>query len=359
MYQQNLDTTMIRPTVRMDVDQATTAHRAAPSGPPQVVPRQDMSRRAPATPIAHTSPPDQWAAWGVTNQDATKAPRLTPLAYTTPPDQRIIARQADQNATLSADQRLDAGAANQNATPPRQPAPAYARPPDPRWAAEAGDHRSPALTPLAYVAPRSLAGAGDQAAPELELDVAPAADAPVDVAPADKGAKKAKKPAQPSFWRDLLALLVKITVLAVGIVLVFSTVYGVSRNADADMNPMVKDGDLVLFYRLEKSYAAGDLAVLQFQGQSQVRRVIAIAGDTVDISDAGLLINGALVQEPDIYQDTRRYDTAVVFPLTVGAGQVFVLGDARDNATDSRTYGAVDEKDTLGTVITILRRRGF
>ena len=58
-----------------------------------------------------------------------------------------------------------------------------------------------------------------------------------------------------------------------------------------------------------------------------------------------------------IYQQTQRYAVGATFPLTVGEGQVFVLGDARENATDSRVYGAVEVKDTLGKVITILRRR--
>jgi len=44
-------------------------------------------------------------------------------------------------------------------------------------------------------------------------------------------------------------------------------------------------------------------------------------------------------------------------PLTLGAGQVFVLGDARQNATDSRVYGAVNTKDTLGKVITVIKWR--
>jgi signal peptidase I len=125
------------------------------------------------------------------------------------------------------------------------------------------------------------------------------------------------------------------------------------------MTPAVKDGDLVMFYRLDKEYAAGDLTILSYQGEREVRRVVAIAGDTVDITKEGLLINGAIQQELNIYEETPRYAEGIDFPLTVGEGSVFVLGDSRENATDSRIYGAVRASDTEGTVVAIVRRRGL
>ena len=162
-----------------------------------------------------------------------------------------------------------------------------------------------------------------------------------------------------STTRELLNLLIKIGAIAAVLVLTFTFVYGLERNTDPGMTPAVKDGDLVMFYRLDKDYAVGDLLLVDFQGESQVRRVVAKAGDTVDISDGGLIVNGALQQEPNIYEQSRRYADGVSFPLTVGPGQVFVLGDARENASDSRVYGPLDAKDTGGTVIVIVRGRGL
>ena len=158
---------------------------------------------------------------------------------------------------------------------------------------------------------------------------------------------------------DLGALVVKILVIAICFMLIFTFFYGFYRNSGPDMNPMVKDGDLVLFYRLAKDYAIGDLAVLDVQGERQVRRVIARAGDIVDVTEDGLLINGGLQHEPDIFQQTWRFANSISFPITVGEGQVFVLGDAREDASDSRQYGPVNTGDTLGTVITVIRRRGL
>ena len=74
----------------------------------------------------------------------------------------------------------------------------------------------------------------------------------------------------------------------------------------------------------------------------QARRVLAAAGDEVDITEEGLFINGSLQQEHDIYEETIRYVTGIEFPLMVGEGQVFVLGDGRENAIDSRVYGCIN-----------------
>ena len=170
---------------------------------------------------------------------------------------------------------------------------------------------------------------------------------------------QSEQPRAASAWRELGVLGIKIAVIALTLALIFTFVYGFHRNTDPDMAPMTKTGDLVLFYRLNNNYAIGDLIVLDFQGQRQIRRIVAGAGDTVDIADGGLIVNGAMQQEPEIYAETWRYENGIIFPLTVQTGQVFVLGDARENATDSRVYGSVDTKDILGTVITVIRRRNF
>jgi len=162
---------------------------------------------------------------------------------------------------------------------------------------------------------------------------------------------------EPSLLKELMFLFAKIAAIIFAFVLVFTLMFGLCRNPDASMDPAVRDGDLVMFYRLDKDYMAQDTLVLEFEGQKQVRRVIAVAGDTVDITEEGLLVNGALQQEKEICSATKRYEEGVEFPYIVGEGEVFVLGDRRDNASDSRIYGTVKNKDTLGKVMLILRWR--
>jgi len=164
----------------------------------------------------------------------------------------------------------------------------------------------------------------------------------------------------PAILKDLLFLLMKIGVIFLAVILIFTFLFGIVRYDEPSMAPAIKDGDLVVFYRYTHGgYQARDAIVLEQNGKKQVRRVIATAGDSVDITEDGLIINGSLQQEQEIFQRTERYEEGRDFPLTVPEGYVFVLGDSRTNATDSRVYGPVRTDDTLGKVMTVIRRRGI
>jgi signal peptidase I len=164
----------------------------------------------------------------------------------------------------------------------------------------------------------------------------------------------------PPVLKDLLFLLLKIALIALTFLLLFTFLFGILRYQEPYMTPAIKDGDLVIFYRYTKvGYLPQDALALKLNGQTQVRRVVATAGDTVDITADGLKINGALQQETEIYQQTERYEEGVSFPLTVPEGEVFMLGDSRTGATDSRMYGCVKVEDTLGKVMAVIRRRSI
>ena len=162
-----------------------------------------------------------------------------------------------------------------------------------------------------------------------------------------------------SLGQDIIYLLIKIAVIVFIVVLLFTFMFGVHRVIDISMQPAIQDGDIVVFYRLDKTYVASDVLIVRYNGEQQVRRVIAVAGDVVDITEDGLLVNDSRVQESNIQEETLRYEEGISFPLTVKAGQVFVLGDGRERSIDSRLYGAVETKDTLGKVMMIVRRRNI
>jgi len=160
-------------------------------------------------------------------------------------------------------------------------------------------------------------------------------------------------------FKEILYLMLKITVIMVVLMLIFTFLFGIHRINDDVMWPAIKEGDLIVFYRLDKSYAAGDTAVVKYESEKQVRRIVATAGDTVDITEDGLVINGAPQFETIIFEETDRFVEGIDFPVKVGEGEIFVLGDSRKDATDSRIYGCVAVKDTLGKVVTVIRRRGI
>lgn len=168
-----------------------------------------------------------------------------------------------------------------------------------------------------------------------------------------------KKKQLRSLLNQILMLLLKLAVFAVMAVILFGYVFGLTRNSGLGMQPSFCDGDLVLFYRIAGTYSADEVVVVRYRGEKLLERVVAVAGDEVDITAYGLMINGAPIQEPDVWGETTQFEEGVSFPLRVPEGKVFVLADNREHATDSRVFGCVDTEDVYGRVIGLFRRRNL
>ena len=162
-----------------------------------------------------------------------------------------------------------------------------------------------------------------------------------------------------SIWHDYLMLLVKIGFLFSVIGVMMTTVFGAYRVQDEYMSPAVKDGDLIIYYRLVKHNPVGEVVIFEYEGNEICGRIVAQAGDTVNISAQGLMVNGVPKSEPGIYEETTQVADGVTFPLVIPEHSVFLLGDNRTVAVDSRIVGSVDEDNLLGTIIGIFRRRNF
>lgn len=173
-----------------------------------------------------------------------------------------------------------------------------------------------------------------------------------------KGRTKKKKKKIP-LYRRVLSLLIKLMIFAFGLIIVFGYIFGLSRNQSLNMQPAFQDGDLILYLRIYKSYTANDTILIWYDDKAMLERVVAVAGDTVDITEKGLVVNGGLVQESYAWGETTQFENGVTFPLTVPEGKIFVLGDNREHATDSRILGCIDETDVSGSVIGSFRRRNF
>lgn len=92
-----------------------------------------------------------------------------------------------------------------------------------------------------------------------------------------------------------------------------------------------KQGDIIVFMK-EK----GPFNIIPYFSEiDYIKRVIAIPGQTVDIKDGKVYIDGLTLAEPYITQETARSGD-MQFPLKVEGGTVFVLGDNRNNSKDGR-----------------------
>ena len=165
--------------------------------------------------------------------------------------------------------------------------------------------------------------------------------------------------------KDYQSFLIRFGAFAAALWLLFFVFIGVMHMPSTDMYPRIDAGDFVLYYRLDKDVRAQDVIVVEknIQGvgkQIFVSRVVAVAGDTVEItSDNRLSVNGNIMIESNIFYQTPRYESDVQYPLTLGEGECFVLADSRNGGTDSRSFGPVKAGEINGTVITIVRRNNL
>jgi len=153
-------------------------------------------------------------------------------------------------------------------------------------------------------------------------------------------------------------LFVRAVVLGLAVYLIFTKVFLVTQNKGLGMFPAMKDGDLIIAFRLQKDYAKNDVIVCEVSGKQQVARIVARENDVVTIEESGTLRINGTVQSGDILYPTYRKE-GQEYPYRVPEGHVFVLGDYRTHTVDSRDYGAVSMEQVKGKVITILRRRGL
>lgn len=158
--------------------------------------------------------------------------------------------------------------------------------------------------------------------------------------------------------KELKSLVFRLAFISLLVFLIFSQVFLLDRVHGDDNFPALKDGDLVLVFRLQSSYDKNDLVSYELDGKRKLGRYIAQEKDKVIMDDSGILLVNSAVQSGEIVYPTYARE-GLSYPYEVPEGQVFVLGDYRPQAQDSRDFGAINLDSIEGKVISLFRRRGL
>jgi signal peptidase I len=124
------------------------------------------------------------------------------------------------------------------------------------------------------------------------------------------------------------------------------------------MQPNFHDGDFLIVSRVNYLLGEperGDIAVFHNPNQQEkdyIKRIIGIPGDTVEIKETFIYVNGVKLEEPYIKEpcSTNRCGDGT---WLLGADEFFVMGDNRNHSEDSRSnaVGKVDRKYLVGEVV--------
>jgi signal peptidase I len=146
--------------------------------------------------------------------------------------------------------------------------------------------------------------------------------------------------------------------LLVGVVLmrVFITPY---RLADGSMEPNYKNGALVFVLKHRTPHRGDALLYTTPKGEetATVKRLIALPGDTVEVVNKVIMVNGKKIDPKwkTVSTDTRILDAAMtnrdqMKPITLKENEYFLIGDNLDMSFDSRETGPIEKDQIIGRI---------
>jgi len=158
--------------------------------------------------------------------------------------------------------------------------------------------------------------------------------------------KSKKKARAGGALREILETLVLTAVIFLGVRVLVQN-YKVEGYS---MEPTLNDGQYLLINKIGMRFhqpERGDIIVFQYPldpSKSFVKRVIGLTGDTVEVRNQQTIVDGKVLTEPYI----KSAENGFFPPTTVPPDQYFVLGDNRNNSSDSRSWGMLPAKDIIG-----------
>lgn len=144
---------------------------------------------------------------------------------------------------------------------------------------------------------------------------------------------------------SFLKSLIPYVVIVLVVVLIRSFLFTPIKVIGPSMNPTLASGDIMILNKVAK-IDRFDIVVISSDKSPDVliKRVIGLPGETIEIKDDVIYINGKKIKEN--YGKGETSD----FPLTeIPKGEYFVLGDNRPISADSRVFGTFEEADIKGT----------
>ena len=148
--------------------------------------------------------------------------------------------------------------------------------------------------------------------------------------------------------KSTVAVLIVVAAIAVLVATLWMPVlqiYGTS------MTPTLADGEIIFTVKTQE-IKSGDIVAFYYNNKILVKRVIAEAGDWVNIdADGTVYVNDTALDEPYVAEKSFG-DTNIELPYQVPDGKIFVMGDHRSTSVDSRNtaVGCVGQEQIVGKI---------
>lgn len=151
------------------------------------------------------------------------------------------------------------------------------------------------------------------------------------------------KPFRTPKIKKILKEIIDLAIFAACMALVFAYVIKLNIVPTGSMSPAIKPGDIAICSSIPywfDSPKRGDMVTFFSEDSNKkvVKRVVGLPGETIDIEDGAVFINGELLEEDYIGEGIQTVDYGFIDNVTIPQNHYFVMGDNRENSWDSRFY---------------------
>lgn len=161
--------------------------------------------------------------------------------------------------------------------------------------------------------------------------------------------------------KRILIEIKELLVFFLSAILVLTFIISQNKIPSGSMIPTLNINDRILVSMIPYYYRSpqrGEMVVFNGpNGFKWIKRVVGLPGETIDIQDGKVYIDGspldesAYLEEQDISGLNPTLETVVSYPYTIPKGQYFLLGDNRLESYDCRYIGPIEEKDITGKAV--------
>lgn len=145
-------------------------------------------------------------------------------------------------------------------------------------------------------------------------------------------------------FKELLSYLIIILV----VIIVRTFIVTPVKVDGTSMYPTLNDKDILLLKKYDNSIERFDIVVIKYGNSKLVKRVIGLPGESVKISNNNLYINHSMVDDIDLDVRTDDFSISELGYDVIPNNHYFVMGDNRNNSTDSRIIGLIKKDDIIG-----------
>lgn len=176
---------------------------------------------------------------------------------------------------------------------------------------------------------------------------------PPELSPLDRQNVVALDKVQSSPARRILIEAIQTIALALVLFLIINSVSARIRVDGRSMEPSFQDGDYVIVNKLayrSGELDRGDVIVFPFplnEEEDFIKRIIALPGDRLTIVRGDIFLNGNRINEDYLLSDASGDMDEIIVPL----GTVFVMGDNRNDSSDSRVWGPLLISEIIGKAV--------